>query len=159
MESGILSVRGTCGQWSTEDSNSKVHHACFLHNFCWVCFVLPHRGSRTEERAFLRLLRGTVPWRHFHCGYAETDPLLWPQSAHPMCPDLHSGPACLPFACWLWGEDLTGLGNKHTHTHIHTFTYCRLLVWLCPFIHIGSNLNVLYFLRLSTHLIFLLKLH
>lgn len=88
-----------------------------------LCFVLSRRGSRAEERAFLRLLRGAVPRRHLHRGDAQTDALLRPQSAHPVCPDLHSGPARLPSARRLWREDLTGLGT-HTHTQCSLKRLC-----------------------------------
>lgn len=111
MESGILSVRRDCWVWSAED--------CKFKNSSIADCVLSRRGSRTEGRAFLRLLRGAVPGRHLHRGDAQTDPLLRPQPTHPLRPHLHPGPVRLPPACWLWGEDFTRFTLTHKHTHFH----------------------------------------
>ncbi len=132
-ESGISLVRRAKSLWCAEDWKSEFDH--HIHPVS-AFLLLSHRGSGTDKPAYLRVLWGDVPWHHVHRGDAETDPLLRPQSAAPMCPDLHFGPARLPSACWLWREDLTGFGiHTHTYTHIHTHTHTHTPTTSTVYLH------------------------
>lgn len=116
---------GSC-RWGHLKFSGSMLGQCFLppwaperrvDGFTRLCSIVSLRGSWTCAQGLLWMLWGAISRRHLHPGDAETDPLLRRQPAHPLHPDLHSGSAGLPPACWLWGEDLTRLG---THTITNT---------------------------------------